>query len=92
MSTKNKTGLSDLRMHMFDVIERLKSANDPNCDENEKISLEHAKAIAEAGKVIIYASKIEVDALKIIANSDVPVEWFRESNTSILSIPEKTKD
>ena len=60
--SKNK--LSDLRDHMFDVIERLKSNNDQSVDDNEKIDIETAKAIAQAGGVILHAAKLELDYVK----------------------------
>lgn len=52
---KNK--LSDLRDHLFETIERLKSAD-------RSMPLEKAKAIAEVAQVIINSAKVEVDYLK----------------------------
>lgn len=74
--SKAKTSLEDLRMHMFDVIERLKTNDDPDADPKDKINIETAKAITDAGKIIIDAAKAEIEALKIISSSDVPVEKF----------------
>lgn len=87
----SKTSLSELRAHMFDVIERLKASNDPDCDQKDKIDIDTARAISEAGKVIIDAAKVEVDALKVIANSEAPAEWFRNVKSSILELPETCK-
>ena len=84
----NKTSLAELRSHMFDVIERLKASNDPDCDVKDKIDIDTAKAISLAGKVIIDAAKVEVQALKIIAGSEAPTGWFQNNKSSILEIPE----
>jgi len=65
-----KTNMSELRLHLFDVIERLKTTNDPDADKKDKIDIETAKAINETAKAIISSAKVEVDAIKIIANSD----------------------
>ena len=86
-----KTDLATLRSHMFDVIQRLKDSNDPDCDQKDKIDIETARAISDAGKVIIDAAKVEVDALKVIANSDGPTSWFTRGNSSILSLPENSE-
>jgi ribosomal protein S3AE len=64
------TNLSDLRLHLFDVIERLKEGNDPKADPKDSISIERAKAINESAKEIINIAKVEVDAIKIIADSN----------------------
>lgn len=83
-----QTSLAELRSHMFDVIERLKSSNDPDCDPKDTINIETAKAISLAGKIIIDAAKVEVQALKIIAGADAPAGWFQNNKSSILEIPE----
>jgi hypothetical protein len=62
--------LTALRNHMFEVIERLKSNNDPEASECEKMDIETAKAITNAAQSIIHSAKIEVDFLKIIAKGD----------------------
>lgn len=64
---KSKTSLTDLRNHLFDVIERLKDSNDPDADEKDTISIETAKAINQTAGEIIESAKVEVEALKIIA-------------------------
>lgn len=84
---ESKTSLSALRSHMFDVIERLKSVNDPNCSDNEKIDIETARAINEAGKVIIDAAKVEVDAMRLIADHINITEPFKKTD-SILTLSE----
>ena len=40
-----KMGIDDLRMELFDTLQRLKSANDHNCSANEKCSVEEAEAV-----------------------------------------------
>lgn len=67
MSNNN---LQALRNHLFDVIERLKESNDPDADPKDTISLEIAKEITEAAKVIVNSSKIEVDFLRVAEKLD----------------------
>ena len=62
----------DLKNHLFDVIERLKSAADPDADPKDTITLETAKAITDCAKVIVDAAKTEVAALSILAKADNP--------------------
>jgi len=64
--------LTALRNHLFEVIERLQLSNDPDADEKEKIDIQTAKAITNAAQVIVNSAKIEIDFLKLIANSDNP--------------------
>lgn len=62
-----KTTLSDLREHLFDVIERLKEGNDPDADIKDSIDINRAKEINHTAQAIINSAKVEVDAWKIIA-------------------------
>lgn len=66
--------LTALRNHMFEVIERLQLANDPDADAKEKMDVETAKAITNAASVIVNSAKIEVDFLKVIAKGENPNE------------------
>lgn len=71
---KNK--IEDLRNHLFETIEMLKD-NDDN-----GMTLEKAKTIADVGQVIINSAKVEVDFLRHInASGDgtgfIPVEQRR---------------
>ena len=77
---------------MFDVIDRLMASNDPDADAKDKITIELAEAISEAGKVIVAAAKTEVDALKVVSGGDVPTAWFKNMKSSILEIPEHIQD
>lgn len=65
-----KNDLTALRDHMFEVIERLKSNNDPQASECEKLDVDTAKAITNAAQTIVHSAKIEIDFLKIIAKGD----------------------
>ena len=58
---KNK--IQDLRDHLFETIEMLK-------DEESKMSIEKAKAIAEVAQAIINSAKLEVEFIKAIDKSD----------------------
>jgi len=67
---KNK--IDDLRDHLFDVIERLKSNGDPEASENEKIKLEDAKMICNAADCIIESIRVQNDFLGIISKAENP--------------------
>lgn len=58
---KNK--MTDLRDHLFDVIERLK-----NPEEETKMDVPTAKAITEAAQVIINTAKLEIDYMQAVDN------------------------
>lgn len=47
-----KMGIDDLRMELFDTLQRLKSANDRNCSANEKCTVEEAEAVCHIAKEI----------------------------------------
>lgn len=64
--------LSDLRDHLFDAIERVKSLNDQNTDENEKMTLEQAQTICDLSGQIIESAKVEVQGMAIIAKCENP--------------------
>ena len=53
---KNK--IQDLRDHLFETIELLK-------DEDSKMTVEKAKAIADVSQVIINSSKLEIEFVKV---------------------------
>lgn len=52
---KNK--IQDLRNHLFETIELLK-------DDESKMSIDRAKAIADVAQVIINTAKLEVDFIR----------------------------
>ena len=68
----SKTTMNDLRNHLFETIERLKSINDPEASECEKINIEAAKSIADIGQVIVNSAKLEVDAMKYLSGTENP--------------------
>jgi len=53
--------INDLRDHLFETIERLK-----NPDENETMTVEKAKVIADIGQVLVNSAKIEVDMIRLV--------------------------
>ncbi|MDA3943682.1 MAG: hypothetical protein PF694_09110 [Bacteroidetes bacterium] len=65
-----KNDLPALRDHLFEVIERLKSNQDPDASECEKIDINTAKAITDTAKTIIESAKVEVDFLKLISDEE----------------------
>lgn len=65
-----QTSLDALNASMFEAIEMLKSQNDPNASENEKIDVKTAEAIAKLGKNVVDAYKVKAQVLKTVAKSD----------------------
>lgn len=62
--------LEVLKGHLFETLEGIKNQNDPDADDCEKISIEQAKAIVDVADSIIDVYKVQVDALKMVANMD----------------------
>jgi hypothetical protein len=58
---KNK--IQDLRDHLFETIENLR-------DDDSKMTVERAKAIAEVSQVIINTAKLEFDLIKVLDKAD----------------------
>lgn len=67
-----KNSIDDLRNHLFDVIERLKSNGDPEASENEKIKLEDAKMICSAADCIIDSIRVQNEFVGIISKAENP--------------------
>lgn len=65
-NTRNK--LTDLRNHLFEVMEALK-------DEDKPMELARAKAISEVAQTIINSAKVEVEFLNVM-NADSGSEFF----------------
>ncbi|MDD4217469.1 MAG: hypothetical protein PHZ24_09065 [Bacteroidales bacterium] len=65
----NKISIDALNMHLFETIEMLKNNSDPQASDNEKISIQNAKAITEAGRIIIEGYKVKVQAMNIVVNN-----------------------
>jgi hypothetical protein len=65
--------IDKLNEHLFETIEMLKNNKDPQADENEKIDVETAKAIAGLGKVILDGYKIKAHVLQMLNPDENPV-------------------
>lgn len=74
--------MSDLRDHLFDTLERLKSNNDSEASENEKIDIETVSAIVDVSSQIIESYKVEVQAMSLLSKSANPTivnQHFQQS-------------
>lgn len=69
---KDRCGVDDLRMELFDTLQRLKSQNDPQCSPNEKCTVEEAEAVCEIAKQITETFKVQLSAMSILAKADNP--------------------
>ena len=67
-----KCSVADLRMHLFDTLERVKSNNDPACSPNEKCSIEEAEVVCEIAKQITETFKVQLSAMNILSRADNP--------------------
>lgn len=56
----NKRHISELREHLFDAIEKLKSGT---------IDVKQAAAVAQLGDVIVQSAKVEVDYIKLVGET-----------------------
>lgn len=63
-----KNTMTDLRNHLFEVMEALK-------DEEKPMDINRAKAVCEAASVLIQSAKVEVDFLNAIDSSEA-TEFF----------------
>ncbi len=89
MGNNKHISFDRLNEHLFDVIERLKTNNDPEADVKEGISIEEAKTITECAKVVVEGNKVKAQVLSIISKSDNPKQSLRDSvETGVLQIPE----
>lgn len=57
---------------LYETIEGIKNQNEPTASENEKVSLEQAKAINDLARTAVSVYKVKADALKIISMSNNP--------------------
>lgn len=64
------TSLEALKGHLFEALEGIKNQNDPTASENEKITIEQAKAIVEVSDSIINIYKTQLDAAKLVERSE----------------------
>lgn len=63
-----KNSMTDLRNHLFEVMESLK-------DEEKPMDIDRAKAVVAVAQVLVDSAKVEVDFLKAIDSSDA-TEFF----------------
>ncbi len=66
--------ISDLRDHLFEVIERLKD------DEDKSMDLDKARVIAEVAGKIIDSAKVEVDYIKVTGLTKSDSEFLKPIN------------
>lgn len=64
--------IDKLNEHLFESIEMLKNNSDPRADDNEKIDVETAKAIADLSKVVIDGYKVKAQVLNMMRNAENP--------------------
>lgn len=67
-----KCSINDLRMELFDTLQRLKSNNDPHCSRNEKCSVEEAEAVCNIAKEITDTYKVQLQAMQILSKAENP--------------------
>lgn len=65
------TSLEALKGHLFETLEGLKNQSDPDASENEKVTIEQAKAITGVADTIIDIYKTQLDAIKVISSTDL---------------------
>lgn len=69
----NKINADALLNTLFETIEGVKNQNDPNASDNEKTTIEQAKAINELSKSAIAIYKVKLDAARLISSSESPL-------------------
>lgn len=72
---KNK--MSDLRDHLFETLEKLRSNNDPEADPSEKIDIETASTISAVAGRLVDTYKVEVQAMALLSKADNPNSMTR---------------
>jgi hypothetical protein len=74
----NKNKIEDLRNHLFETLESLRSTEKP-------MELERAAAIADVAKVIVESAKVEVAFLKVTGERKstdfLPIEENEETRS-----------
>lgn len=65
------TSLEALKGHLFETLECLKNQSNPDASENEKVTIEQAKAITGVADTIIDIYKTQLDAIKVISSTDL---------------------
>lgn len=89
MGNNKHISIDRLNEHLFDVIERLKTNNDPEADVKEGISIEEAKTITECAKIVVEGYKVKAQVLSIISKSDNPKQSLKDSiETGLIQLAE----
>lgn len=65
-----KLSLDDLKSHLFETLEGVKNLSDAAASDNEKVSIDQARAIVDISGKIIDIYKVQVDALKTLSAMD----------------------
>ena len=71
---KNK--LSDLRNHLFEIIEELKDKDTLQHEEREAPYIERVKAICNASQILVNSAKVELEYIKTVGKSDQSTKFF----------------
>lgn len=66
----NNVSLDALKNHLFETLEGVKNLSDPEASENEKVSLDQAKAIVGVSSQIIDIYKTQIEAIKVFTSKD----------------------
>lgn len=66
----NNTSLEALKAHLFETLEGIKNLNDPVASDNEKISIDQAKAIVATADSIIDIYKVQLEGIQVAARMD----------------------
>lgn len=67
---KNNTSLDALKVHLFEMLEGVKNLSDPEASENEKTTIEQAKAGVGIADAIIEIYKVQLDAVDLAHKLD----------------------
>lgn len=70
-----QTGIDALNAHLFEAIEGLKNNRDPRADEQERMDIDTAKAIADIAKVVIDGYKVKANVLQMYSKADSPNDF-----------------
>ena len=62
---------------ILESMERVRDLNDSEASENEKMTIDQAKAIADLGGRVIDGYKVKAQVLKTISKSEMP-EFVRD--------------
>lgn len=81
----NKLSADSLLSVLYETIEGIKNNNDAKASDNEKVSIEQAKAINELARTAVSVYKVKAEALKVLAKCDNPQVMLENvSHTGLL--------